>query len=288
MAGSLRSNSTNHNHHYSFVYRMMSSPVVAGRVVILVESGDDKRAYDPLFISSAVMIQPAPEDGVRGCAFVESVTEAILAQKPSAWIIGIRDADYTPWMPGYTCPQNVFRTEERDMEMLLLRSEKVRADLDKVKPGASAKCEWIINNIGVPRGRMRLLNDVLDLQCSFTENAKISNLWDGNILRPDWSTYIVTNFVSNCAGRYRSRNFNASDYHTELSVRHLSDVEWYKICQGHDVMHALMYELNDSHVDVDEIVNQMRKSYRVSDFHATRLYDDLRQFANGRGWQILK
>lgn len=288
MAGSLRNNSTNHNHHYSFVSRMMSSPVVAGRVVILVESGDDKRAYDPLFISSAVMIQPAPEEGVRGCAFVESVTDTILTQKPAAWIIGIRDADYTHWMQGYTCPANVFRTEERDMEMMLLRSERVREALDRLKQGTSATLDRVVRDICVPRGKMRLLNDVLDLQCSFSDNAKISNLWVDNRLRSDWSTYMQSNFIRNCVGRYHNRRFNARDYQTEVSVRHLDEIPEYKICQGHDVMHALMYELADSRIDVNRMLKQMTENYPVADFHATTLYADLLQYSQDRGWHILK
>lgn len=288
MAESLKKNTTNYNHHYSFVYRMMSSKIAAGRVIILVESGDDKRAYDPLFISSAVLIQPAPEEGTRGCGFVESVTEAILAQKTAAWIFGIRDADYTPWMPGYTCPRNVFRTEERDMEMMLLRSEKVREDLDAVKQGATAILERVVRDICVPRGKMRLLNDVLDLQCSFSDNVKISSLWVNNRLRPDWSTYMQTNFVRNCVGRYHNRRFNARDYQTEVSVKHLDEVPYYKICHGHDVMRALMYECADSRVVVDGFMEKMVKSYRVSDFHATTLYEDLHQFSHKNGWQILK
>lgn len=288
MAENIRRHTATHNHHYSFIMKMMSSLVTKGKVIILVEGGDDKPVYESLFIPSAVFIQPAPEEnGARGCQFVESVTKDILATKPAALLLGIRDADYTPWS-SYVAPPNVFRTEERDMEMMLLRSTKVRQDLDIVKQGATAKFEWIKDNIGVPRGKMRLLNSVLDLQCNFSDNARISNLWENNRLRQDWSTFITSNFISNCVGQYCNRKFNAKDYNTEVSVRHLNNIDWYKICQGHDVMYALVYELADSRFNVESFMKQMIKSYRISDFHDTQLYSKLHQFCHSKGWHILK
>ncbi len=289
MAGSLRKHTTNFDHHYSFVKSALSNAAMQERVIVLVEGDDDLTVYEPLFISSKVHVKPAPEEnGVRGCRYVESVTRQIVSEKPEAQLIGIRDADYTPWMTSYTPHPNVFRTEERDMEMMLLRSEQVRADLEKVEQGATAKFEWVRDHICVPRGRMRLLNDVLDLQCSFRERARISNLWVNKTLCVDWSTRVESDFIRNCTGPYHGHRFTATDYNREVSAWHLTNVHWYKICQGHDTMSALQYQMVSTKINVDIIMNQMKKSYSVTDFHQTQLYRDLYQFSQRRSWYILK
>ncbi len=290
MAGSLRKHTTNFDHHYSFVKSALLNAAMQERVIILVEGDDDLPVYEPLFISSHITIKPAPEEnGERGCRYVELVTRRIISEKPDALLIGIRDADYTSWMPSsYTPHPNVFRTEERDMEMMLLRSEQVRADLEKVEQGATAKFEWVRDHICVPRGWMRLLSEALDLRCSFKEKARISNLWVNKTLCSDWSTRMESDFIHNCTGQYRGRQFTIADYNREVSLKHLADIPWYKICQGHDTMSALQYQMTDTGINVDVIMAQMIVSYSVTDFHQTQLYNELSRFSQQRGWYILK
>lgn len=289
MAGSLKKYTTTFDHHYSQVRSALANATLHEWVVVLVEGDDDLPVYEPLFISSKVLVKPAPEEnGVRGCRYVELVTRRIVSELPDAQLIGIRDADYTPWISSYTPHPNVFRTEERDMEMMLLRSKQVRADLEKVEQGATAKFEWVRDHICVPRGRMRLLSEVLDLRCSFKEKARISNLWVNKTLCADWSTRMESDFIRHCTGLYRGHRFTAADYNREVSLKRLTEYPWYQICQGHDTLSALQYQLTDTGINVEVIMDQMKASYSVTDFHQTQLYRKLYEFSQQRNWYILK
>lgn len=289
MVGSLKTYTTTFNHHYSQVKKSLSNATLNEWVVVLVEGDDDLPVYEPLFIFSKVLVRPAPEDnGVRGCRYVELVTRRIVSEIPDAQLIGIRDADYTPWISSYTPHPNVFRTEERDMEMMLLRSAQVQTDLEEVEQGAKAKFEWVLDHICVPRGRMRLLNDVLGLQCSFQERAKISNLWVNKTLCANWVTKMESDFIHNCTGQYKGHRFTAADYNREVSTKRLANIPWYQICQGHDTVSALQYQMVSTKINVDVIMEQMKKSYRVTDFHQTQLYKELYLFTQQKSWYILK
>lgn len=291
MDENLKQNTCIYKHHYSFVKRMLANPMTKGKVIVLVEGDDDVLVYDKLFIHSFAIVKAAPEEnGVRGCRYVELVTKDIIAQKPNSALVGIRDADYTKWLPRYVLPTNVFRTDEHDMEMMLMRGANVSQSLDTLKQGAAEKWNWLRDNICVPRGQMRLLNDVLDLKCSFKDRAKISNLWDfshGSVLKEGWKTFMETDFIRNCNPQ-KGIKFTPNAMSMEIAKLKLNNFPWYEICQGHDSVKALQYELNDSKINEDIITKTLRKAYSVMDFHNTHLCNDLIAFSRKLGMNIVR
>ena len=105
MDENLKQNTCIYKHHYSFVKRMLANPMTKGKVIVLVEGDDDVLVYEKLLIHSFTIVKAAPEEnGVRGCRYVELVTKDIIAQKPNSALVGIRDADYTKWLPRYVLP----------------------------------------------------------------------------------------------------------------------------------------------------------------------------------------
>lgn len=227
---------------------------------------------------------------MRGCRYVELVTERIVFEKPNAALIGIRDADYTKWMPRYVTHTHVFRTDEHDMEMMLMRGANALQSIEALKQGASGKLIWIRDNICVPRGQMRLINDVLGLRCSFKDGARISNLWDfshGSVRKGGWQTLMTTDFIRNCNPQ-NGIKFTPRILSIEIAKRRLNNVPWYEICQGHDTVKALQYELNDSNINEDIITKKLRDAYSVTDFRNTRLCNDLITFLRALGMNIVR
>jgi len=285
-----KQNTCIYNHHYSFVKKMLSNDTTKGKVVVLVEGDDDVPVYEKLLIHSFTIIKAAPEEnGVRGCRYVELVTERIVFEKPNAALIGIRDADYTKWMPRRVI-HNVFRTDEHDMEMMLMRGANAQQSLEALKQGASGKWIWIRDNICVPRGQMRLLNDVLGLRCSFKDGARISNLWDfshGSVRKGEWQTFMTTDFIRNCNPK-NGIKFTSQILSIKIAELRLNNVSWYEICQGHDAVKALQYELNDSNINEDIITKKLRDAYSVTDFRNTHLCNNLIIFSRALGMNIVK
>lgn len=291
MGENLKQNTCIYKHHYSFVRKMLANPMTKGKVIVLVEGDDDIPVYEKLLIHSSTIVKAAPEgNGVRGCRYVELVTERIVSQKPNTALIGIRDADYTKWLPGYVLPTNVFRTDEHDMEMMLMRGVNLSQSLDGLKQGAMGIWIWVRDNICIPRGQMRLLNDVLDLRCSFKDQARISNLWDfshGSVRKGGWQTLMETDFIRNCNSQ-NGVKFTPRAMRIEIAKLKLNNVPWYEICQGHDSVKALQYELNDSKINENIITKIIRDAYSVIDFHNTRLCNDLIMFSRKFGMNIVR
>ncbi len=280
-----------YNHHYSFVKKMLANDTTKGKVVVLVEGEDDVPVYEKLLIPSLTIVKAAPEEkGVRGCRYVELVTKNIVLQQPDAALIGIRDADYTKWLTRYVLPTNVFRTDEHDMEMMLMRGANLPQSLDELKQGAAKIWIWLRDNICVPRGQMRLLNDFLDLRCSFKDGARISNLWDfshGCVRKGGWQTLMITDFIRNCNPQ-NGIKFTPKIMSIEIAKLRLNNIPWYEICQGHDTINALQYELNDSNINEDKITKKLRDAYSLADFHNTHLCNDLITFSRKLGITIVR
>ena len=115
----------------------LQSNVGLNTVWIVVEAEDDVRVYKRFLDEEVANIKPSTdESGRKSYKNVEDIVSSISGDVPNCRIFGIRDKDYTQYEnPGYEPIQNVFLTDRRDMEMMLLESSSVQAAME----------EWIPN-----------------------------------------------------------------------------------------------------------------------------------------------
>ncbi len=137
---------------------LMEDRIINGRVrrvkVPLLTRPDEavyKRFMQP---DTTVVKTSESETGRKGYANVEFIVREIKQEVPVAHIMGIRDADYSRYEEEYTVSENIFLTDRRDLEMMLLETESVKHTLRVWLPmydEAFAKCIPICRHFGYLR-----------------------------------------------------------------------------------------------------------------------------------------
>lgn len=97
----------------------------------MVEAKDDADLYEKFLPRDTTVFVNASIDtsGIKGYANVEIIVRDVKAEEPRAHIMGIRDTDYTRYENGYAASANIFLTDRRDLEMMLLASDSVKQSL---------------------------------------------------------------------------------------------------------------------------------------------------------------
>lgn len=252
-------------------------------VWIVVEDEDDKRVYQKFMTERARVLPSLSENGSKGCKNVMQITKELRAKHVSENVIGIRDADYTRFVsPAPLIPSGVYCTDQRDMEMMLLSCGAVQRWLSVAHTIEPAFWTRIVTQVLRPRGEMRLLNDVLRLGCSFKKYADIAVLWDNSKkkLKTNYTSLLHKDFLSHCGNHsYKGCKFSSRDLSTERKRRNLAAIGTYELCQGHDSVRMIQYELSRcGQYEIDDIMEQMRNLYTLADFQQTQLYQSLKSW----------
>jgi len=247
---------------------------------IVVEDEDDMRVYKKFCSPSVTRVLPSlAENKSKSCKNVEYIVEKVrTAYTPK--ISGIRDADYTRYIePPYVVPEQVYLTDERDVEMQMLASESVKQGLELWNSSIPEHLDWIYKNVTHERGCMRLISDVYKLGCSFKDDAKISHLWDSSkrTMAVNWQTTMYDDFFNNCKNIDSPLHPFSRNMYAEIKrKKSLDSASDYKICQGHDVVSLLQYMLGDNKFNSDRIMVRMTECYSLADFRRTDLYKNLK------------
>lgn len=256
-------------------------------VWIVVEDYDDVNLYERLFVGGATRIQtsadkdPKSEEGVlKGCEHVERIVSAILADSPQARVCGIRDTDYTRYLAGYVCPQGIFHTEQRDLEMMMIVSESVTDVLkawNKIFPDKIEECAKEVRKLGY----IRVYNDVKNLGVKIDGLVKRQDVWDQNKhqIKDGWFEAAVHRMVS--------INPTASEAELQKTIEELGleGVAYENICQGHDFIGLLQQMMIQNHIySYEAILNKMTTTYTMEDFKQTSLYVTLDEWKHAKGW----
>ena len=170
------------------VYAHMRPVVLADKklrkIWCVVEADEDKKVYKKL-LHSRVHIEVAsiasdaePYKETHGCEAVEQVVADLLAMNEAAYIFGIRDTDYTRFTTTYQQSPNVFLTDGRDLEMMLLKSQDVKNAINVLAtrvPDALNKACTISREIGY----VRIFNDCHpELGYRVNDIHKCDQLWN--------------------------------------------------------------------------------------------------------------
>lgn len=252
---------------------------------VIVEAEVDVCVYGKFMLPNTTVVKTSVDDsGHKGYRNVEHIVCKIRKECPVAHIIGIRDADYSHYDPTFTKTDNVFLTDYRDLEMLLLKSETVlqslkdwAPDFENVFPKCVSVCRYF--------GYMRICNTIYDLSVKFRE-LRVSKFWDFSIqsVIADWQRRSTDKFVELVGGRLTIDDFKAF-----VIEKDLENEDSHHLCQGHDLVSLLSLSLKNVKVYSEQaIMQRMMDSYGIDDFRKTQLYADILEWQDGEGVTVLK
>ena len=269
----------------SAIRQSLMSPAGKRTVWVVVEAEDDYAVYSKFMDPNTTVVKTSEDrEGRKGYANVEIIVKEIREEVPVAHIIGIRDADYSKYENGFVVGENVFLTDCRDLEMMMLASESVRQALDEWMSGYEAvlgKCVPICRHFGY----LRIINDVHDLGCTFHDKLRTRMFWDytHQSLKTDWKEKSTTQFVELTGGQC---DRGALEVFVEEML--LEEGSFYDICRGHDLLPLLSLTMIDTKkYSVDSIMAKMVATYSLVDFKQTQLYENIRTWQEVEGINAL-
>lgn len=257
----------------SAIRQAMMSPAGMRVVWVVVEAEDDLRVYSKFMNPDTTMVKTSKgADGRQGYANVEIIVKEIREEVSQAHIIGIRDADYSKYKDDFKPVENVFFTDRRDLEMMLLESGSVRNALDKWMNGFEEvfeKCIPICRHFGY----LRIFNDALKLNCRFHHHLSTRQFWDYShqALQPDWEERCTVIFISLAGGACTLDDINGF-----IATKMLTKESVFDICRGHDLLHLLsLTMINVQEYSEERIAAKMTSAYSLEDFKYTQLYNSI-------------
>ncbi len=266
------------------IRQSLSSPAGMKTVWVIVEAEDDLDVYKKFMRRDTTEVKISKDKkGKKGYANVELIVRRIKQVIPKAHIFGIRDADYTRFLTDYKAPDNIFLTDRRDLEMMLLDAQNVQdaltnwtADYD----AAFAKCIPICRYFGY----LRIYNEIAGLSVTFHNHLHPSKYWDFNRhdLDPEWKTKSTDKFVSLAKGVC-----TVADVDSFISDHALEQESMYDICRGRDFIKLLSVALVRNEYSDDNIMAEMTLAYSLIDFKATQLYSSIQAWQKAEGVEAL-
>ena len=265
----------------SAIRQALMSPAGLRVVWVVVEAEEDVAVYQKFMQPDSTVVKTSEgETGRKGYANVELIVSEIKEEVPVAHIMGIRDADYSRFEDDYTVPANIFLTDRRDLEMMLLEADSVKQALRAWAPtfdSALAKCVPICRHFGY----LRIYNEVADLSVRFHDNLRPNKYWDyqQQAMKATWEQDSTAKFVSLSDGKC-----TAIDVKAFITTHKLEDENLYGICRGHDLLKLLSLTLVDVQTySVDAIMDKMTKAYSLDDFKKTKLYSSIKTWQTTEG-----
>jgi len=249
-------------------------------VYIIVEDESDMLIYQKFFDFNCTHIFIScisdKENASGSCLYVEKIVKTI-SQTSSAFIIGIRDADYTTFDTNYSLPDNVFRTDARDIEMMLFECNEVTTEFNKKIDFQ----QYYNKTVTAARiiGYYRIFNDINKLGFSFKNQLNYSELLDkksGDMIAVSFVSFSDVFFAD-------SENLTKDDL--DNFIKRIEHAPNSVVCRGHDVVTILANYLRNKYTK-KEIELTMAVYYSFDSFKETRLYRDIEKWGIIRGKQL--
>lgn len=246
---------------------------------IIVEAEEDYNVYNGFMNPATTVVKTSEgDDGRRGYANVELIVTDVKAAVPAAHICGVRDADYTKYEDTpHTFTDNVFITDRRDVEMMMLEADSVQTVLKAWLPDfdtAFARCILICRHLGY----LQIINHIEGLECVFRKHMKVSRFWNQleHTLVSDWKKQCNQTFY--CLTEGAGTEFHINHFIIEKS---LTGENFYDVCRGHDVLAVLsLSSVNTNIFSPAAIMRKMIETYTFDDFKTTKLYASLKEWQN--------
>lgn len=281
MPQSLQDSLSDPSHTKAVIQASLKSADGLKRVWCVVESDDDVEVFDRFFLNPDVSVLPSTNEiGKRSCQNVESIVMELYAEEESPRVFGIRDRDYTCFSDSYIKPDNVFLTDGRDLEMMMLKSSSV---IEGLRAWNQNFPDIVNQSAETMRflGYLRIFNDLKQTSCIFKDNlTKVSVIWDdsSHSVYADYSDRLFSKFQDSIENQVTRTEFDQFVADNELKGKSIYDV-----CRGHDVCRlACVMMVKKEFSRTRDLFNCMKNSYSFDDFKGTSLYHDILDWADHR------
>ena len=237
---------------------------------VIVESEYDQLIYNKFLDLQRVHIftsSMVEKNYQESCTCVEDIVYRINQSIENVAVLGIRDADYTTFNNTYSLPENIFRTDARDIEMMMFECTHVKWELKKMVVDFDDFYNKSLT-IARPIGLFRMVNDTQHLGFSFKKNLKYDQLLESHT--GDLVPGAINSFANTfCVAIY---NYTINDFETfEITHQTTNDRA---ICRGHDVITLLANYLKNR-ITKKEIELTLAVYYAFTSFQSTALYADI-------------
>ena len=263
------------------ICQALMSPAGLRVAWVVVEAEEDEAVYKKFMQRDSTVVKTSEgETGRKGYANVELIVSEIKKEVPVAHIMGIRDTDYSRYEEGYEAPANIFLTDRRDLEMMLLEAESVKQSLRTWAPAydeAFSKCIPVCRHFGY----LRIYNELVDLSVRFHDNLRPNKYWDfkQQEVVASWEQDSTDKFVELSAGGCTDQDVKAF-----ITTHKLENENLYDICRGHDLLKLLSLTLVDVQTySVKAIQNKITEAYSLDDFKTTKLYSSIKIWQTTEG-----
>lgn len=278
------------NRVYAHVRPVILADKSLRKIWCFVEADEDKKVYKKLMHSrvhievASIASDAEPEKETHGCEAVEQVVAELLAINEAAYVLGIRDTDYTRFTTTYQQPRNVFLTDGRDLEMMLLKSQDVKNAINALAtrvPDALDKACTISREIGY----VRIYNDCHpELSYGVNDIHKCDQLWNQGSRNYclGWKDYVWSTYE-----RQGTQLIAKAEVARFVQQKQLDSKANVDICQGHDTIRLFIHICNSGAADFETKVKRAWYGhYPKADFAQTSLYQDILGWANRKQIEV--
>lgn len=268
------------------------SPSGAKKTWVIVEYSDDVNVYSKFFNPEyAQVLSSLTDKGKSGYRYVEEIVSELLMEYDRILILGIRDADYTRYeSPMHQYPANIYATDHRDLEMMMLAAPSVPNALEQWNADFPVKfdeCRPLVRTIGY----MRIFNHIKNIGFDFRKWFKTNVVWNQEThqLKEDWEITLQSIFFNYCGNRDADTMSRIEKEYNQLIIdQNLGKESDYDICQGHDVLHWLSIMMVKNDYAESRIMRRMTDAYSYDDFRKARLHESIKAWSNYKGVKILR
>jgi hypothetical protein len=264
---SLRANTRNSRVAASIIQSLRTKQG-KNKMWVIVEADEDEKVYGKFITSNCIVkVCAEEEEGNKGHKIVCEVVNAVLDK--SNKIIGICDRDYRKYTNIYSDVSNIFYTDYRDLEMMILADDDIKIYLNENTKSQFNESYNKIEDLARYIGYIRIYNDVNRLFIIFHNKLKVGLYWDytKQCVKEDAKNNILKVF-----------ELDEDKLDSFIEQYKLNNEHSCNIIRGHDITKLLKLALvrNEYTKHIDDIYNV----YKINHFSKTKLYEDINSFAD--------
>lgn len=260
---------------------IMQTSLGSNMSFVIVEDEFDREVYYKFFDFRLVQIYTSSlseENTSGGNKNVIRIVTELCSRIKNIPVLGIIDADYTRFNPAFSISGNIFRTDSRDIEMMMFQCPQVHYFLN-IEFGNFH--DYYLRSIVTAKqlGYIRLANDVHKLRFNFKRYLKFNRILNSQTGDLDIQSFeeFTNLFFANIS------NYSQTDFDQLLSQ--YTDIPDDQLCRGHDVLTLLANYLKNR-TRKQEIHLYLAFYYSRNTFSQTRLFSNLRIWSQSNNRQL--
>jgi 5S rRNA maturation endonuclease (ribonuclease M5) len=242
-------------------------------VFLIVEGHSDKLIYERLVNKQEVRVTIA--SGKNNAIKALSILEK---EDNFRRVVAVIDADFSRIEQQIPDSNNLFLTDEHDLEMMLIKSAafdkllKERGSEEKIKAFTEDIRETLLK-LGQEIGKLRLLSlrNKLDL--------KFEGLKFGKFIDKEKLSINIDELISSIKNHSQKLSLDEQQIKQDLSVISDENHDPWQLCCGHDFISILAIALwkvlgtwNANDVKKEDLERELRLAYELSYFYQTQIY----------------